>query len=262
MSEVKNIFGFNDTDESLKGKSGGGKFGLNTGVISLFAFNDKAGKDGAEGNAVDIHFKIGDREYRRRLFDSTGKELYTKKNAKVSPGDEGYDELYFEDMGTKIAVIKHALKAVGVTQELLNKVSASLDPADITGGIKTLLTLVPAGYETKPVDAFLEYQWNIAEGQDKTYPELPKNMKGGRFLTASVKAVGTWNEVINDETGLSYVDDAGNVHPFDRTPAYMDGNKGKQQFAGAAGSNANFAPKAGPGAPAAGVGEATKSTWE
>lgn len=241
MSEFKNIFGINDTDESLKGKSGGGKFGLNTGVISKLEFNDKAGKDGADANAVDITFKIGDREYRMRLFDSTGKPLFNKKNVAVNPGEEGYDRLYFEDMGTKIAVIKHALKAVGVTQEMLDKVSASLDPNNITEGIKTLCSLVPAGYETRPVDGFLEYQWNIAEEQDKTYPTLPKNMKGGRFLTASVRPVGEWTEV-RDEQGLKYVDAAGNVHPFDRDKSFMEGNKGTQQTTSTA-SNSNFAPK-------------------
>lgn len=258
MSQVKNIFGFNDTDESLKGKSGGGKFGLNTGTISLLAFTDKAGKDGAPGNAVDIHFKIGDREYRRRLFDSTGQTLNGKKNTKVAPGEEGYDDLYFEDMGTKIAVIKHALKAVGVTQEMIDKVSATLDPTKITEGLQTLLSLVPADYQNKPVDAFLEYQWNIAEGQDKTYPELPKNMKGGRFLSPSVKPTGQWNEVINED-GLTYVDDAGNVHPFDRNASFMESNKAVQQFADGSGStNQNFKPTAGN----TGMGGATASTWE
>ena len=40
MSELKNIFGVNDTDESLKGKSGGGKFGLNHGFVAKIEFTD------------------------------------------------------------------------------------------------------------------------------------------------------------------------------------------------------------------------------
>ncbi len=247
MSEVKNIFSVNDTDESLKSKSGG-KFGLNHGFVSLIEFTDKAGKDKSDGNAVDVHVTIGDREYRRRLYETTG-ALFGKNNTKVNPGEEGYEELYFEDMGQKIAVIKHALKAVGVTQQAIDAVVATIDPSNIIAGIKSLLTLVPAGYQKKPVDAFLEYQWEISEGQDRTFPELPKNMKGGAFLVAEVKPVGKWSEV-RTEDGLEYLDDSKNKHPFNRNKSFMESNKAIQQSIGAV-SN--------PSTPTAET--AKKSTW-
>ena len=230
MSELKNIFGVNDTDGALKGKSSGGKFGLNQGTISKFEFIDTAGKDNGPGNAVDIWVKINERDYRRRLYETTG-ALFGPKNTKVEPGEDTYQDLFYADMGQKIAVIKHALKAVGITQANIDKISATLDPTKIGEGLKALVELVPAQYQNATVDCFLEYQWEIAEDQDKTFPELPKNMKGGYFLIPAIKPVGTWKEV-RDEKGLHYIDDAGNTHLFERDTAYMESNKGTQQGAG------------------------------
>jgi hypothetical protein len=221
------VFGtVNDTDESLKGKSGGGKFGLNHGNITKIEFTATAGKDSGPGNAVDIWVQIGEREYRRRLYETTT-GLYGKKNVLIEPGQEGYAELYVEDMKQKMAVIVHAVKAIGVTQAQIDTIFTT--PAtSFTDWATKITSLVPAEFQKKPVDIFLEYQWEIGEDQDKTYPELPKNMKGGRFLDSSVAPVGKWNEV-RDEKGLHYKDDAGNIHPFDRSLAFMESNKGIQQ---------------------------------
>ena len=225
------VFGaVNDTDESLKSKSGG-KFGLNQGNITKIEVLTNAGKDGADANAVDIFVQIGEREYRRRIYETTG-ALFGKNNTKVNPGEEGYDALYKDDMTQKVAVVTHAVKTVGVTTEQIN--SAFATPAsNFLEWANKMVSLLPADYQKRPVDVFLEYQWEIAEDQDRTYPELPKNMKGGRFLNPAVKPVGKWTEVVNEE-GLHYKDDAGNLHPFDRDATFMSGNKGKQQGVGAA----------------------------
>lgn len=224
------VFGaVNDADESLKSKSGG-SFGLNQGHITKIEFNPNAGKDGAAANAVDIVVQIADREYNRRIYETTG-ALYGANNALVQPGEDGYDELYATDMKQKTAVIIHAVKATGVTQQTIDATFAT--PAtSFTDWAKKVIALVPPNYKSLSVDAFLEYQWEIKEGQDRTYVEVPKNMKGGYFLIASVKAVGSWKEQ-RDSDGLKYVDDAGNVHPFDRNLTYMESNKANQQGAGA-----------------------------
>ena len=224
------VFGtVHDGDESLKGKSGGGKFGLNHGNITKIEFTDTAGKENGPGNAVDVWVQIGEREYRRRLYETTG-SLYGKKNALIEPGQEGYAELYNDDMTQKMAVIAHAVKAVGVTQAQIDSAFAKPETS-FAGWARRITALVPAEFHKKPVDFFLEFQWEIADGQDKTYPELPKNMKGGRFLNASVNPVGKWNEV-RDEKGLHYKDDAGNIHPFDRNTSFMESNKAIQQGVG------------------------------
>lgn len=258
------VFGVvNDEDESLKGKSGGGKFGLNVGNLVKIEFLDDAGKDKSPGNAVDIWFKVGEREYRRRLYETTG-ELYGKKNTRVAPGEDGYAELYNADMTQKMAVINHAVKAVGVTGEQIAKVLAT--PAtNFTEWCQKVLSLVPADFATKPVDGFLEYQWEIAEDQDRTYPELPKNMKGGAFLKPHVKPVGEWKEEltwttgtgddVENHEGLRYVDNGGNVHPFDRSKDFMESAKGTPQGVGAPTKAGNALNNA------VATDDAKKSTW-
>ena len=73
------VFGaVNDTDESLKSKLGG-KFGLNQGNITKIEVLTNAGKDGADANAVDIFVQIGEREYRRRIYETTG-AIFGKNN--------------------------------------------------------------------------------------------------------------------------------------------------------------------------------------
>lgn len=241
------VFGtVNDGDESLKGKSGGGKFGLNTGNITKIEFLDTAGKDNGPGNAVDIFVQIGEREYRRRIYETTG-SLYGKKNVLIEPDQEGYADLYKEDTMQKMAVIVHAIKAVGVTQAQID--NAFANPAtSFTDWARKITALLPAEFQKRPVDFFLEYQWEIADGQDKTYTELPKNMKGGRFLDVAVNPVGKWTEV-RDDKGLHYKDDAGNVHPFDRNTTFMESHKAIQQGVGS------------PSAPALNSAAPTTSTW-
>ena len=131
MSELKNIFGVNDTDESLKGKSGGDKFGLNHGFVAKIEFTDTAGKDNGPGNAVDIWVVLGEREYRRRLYETTG-ALFGPKNTKVEPGEDAYQDLFYTDMGQKIAVIKHAYFSVSKNgAKVLNvRFQVAVDGAD------------------------------------------------------------------------------------------------------------------------------------
>ena len=237
MSDKKNIFLVEDNDESLKGKASGGKFGLNTGFISKLEFVTDAGKGKTPGFAIDLWLRPEgtERDYRSRLFDATGQNLYNKKGVLVSPGQETYEETFADSMTIVFAVVRHALKAVGVSAQNINNVASTLNIDDIDGAMKSFVSLVPSNYDKVKVDFFLEYQFKIADGQDKTYPELPKNMKGGAFLLPTV--TGSFTEV-RDADGLRYVDTAGNSHPFTRDARYMDSEKGKQQNK-ASGNKAN-----------------------
>lgn len=233
----------NDNNESLKGKEGGGVFGLNTGLITKLEYNPNAGKDGSARDAVDITFMVGDREFRRRIYDVT--RIYDKDGNEMEenadPGSE-YQKKYRENISQATAVIIHAVKATGVTQAQLEKALAT-PLANFADWAKVVTSLVTPGFESKPVDAFLEYQWNISGDNDRTYLELPKNMKGGRFLAPSTNAVGSWEPqndwditdvdgTVKSYSGLRYVDKAENVHIFERSQSYMESNKAIQQIEG------------------------------
>jgi hypothetical protein len=58
-------------------------------------------------------------------------------------------------------------------------------------------TILPQNYRTIPLDVFLQYSWNIREGQKKSYLELPNKMKYGKWLCPAIQ--GTWEEIKVEE---------------------------------------------------------------
>lgn len=258
-----NFGSVNDTDDSLKSKTGG-VFGLNSGAFfTNIAFNPTAGKDGAAANAVDIEIKVGDRQYNRRLYEVTDK-LYGSKGDLLeapAPGQEAspeYAEAYKTEMTQRMAVVIHAIKAAGVTQEQIDKALATPVPT-FAAWAEIVTALVPANYTTTPIDIFLQYQWDIKDGNDKTYLELPKNMKGGRFLSSHVAPKGGAWEAVIDEAGMRYVDGEKNEHPFVKSDTFMQSPKAYQQIEGEETGpvnptgNANFSENS--------AAASKKSTW-
>lgn len=220
------IFGsFDDNDPSLQTVSGG-KFGLNHGFFSLIQFNPNGGAGGSAMNCVDIHVKVSDREFRRRIFDITGIILKDGNN-EIQPTDEKYPEIFAKNMKQITACVVHAIKAAGVKQEDIDKMFKIAPATSFVDWTERIISLLPANYTTIPIDVFLHWQNSIQSGQNTTYLELPKNMKSGRWLESAVKPVGTWSEQITAD-GLKYTDDAGNEHPFQRSEFYMNSNNAKR----------------------------------
>lgn len=242
MSEEIKKVGFgavNDADESLRGKSPGGTFGLNSAVnVVKFEFNGNAGKDGDAGDAVDIVILIGDRETNTRVYDVT--RVYDKDNQEISDTESPeYIKGYNEQIVQNMAVIVHVAKSLGVTQAQLDRALA-VPLNSFKEWAEVVISLVPDNFKSQSVDLFLEYQWTIGKDQKRTFLQIPKNMKGGRFLCPSVKPVGSWTEerewTTKDEAGedvenkgLRYVDGANNVHPFKRSEMFMDSPKANMQ---------------------------------
>lgn len=243
MSQVQGYGFVSDSDESLKTK-GGAKFGGNFGVATLakFAYSPNVAKDGQEPReAIEIEVKVGERSYKEwinpvsRVVDKNNAEITDKASAEYIAG---FNALMVQQNAT----VTHYLKSVGVTEESLRAAFATpvLSFADYAARVCSLL---PIGYNNKPLDLFLEFQWNFGKKQDgglndKTYPTLPKNMKGGYFITPAHP--GVWVEEIGEDKSLCYKNSNGQKHPFERDANFMTGNKGTQQVlgqtAGAAGA--------------------------
>lgn len=252
MNEEKIGFGFqSDEDASLKAKSGFGLFGLNTGVIQKFeytpAIKDETGKELSEQIAIEI--KSGESIYKQWWMPVN--KVFGKDGGEINEGHPDYTKNYNEQMKHFKSVMTHYLKIFISEDNLKTAFTAPLNSfGDFAKLVCTLIAPVVAG--AKPVDVFLQYQWKIKEGNTMTFLELPKNLKDGSFITAHMTPVGAWKEVRNAE-GLSYVDDAGNVHRFKRSKSYLDSPKAVQQKEGQETSIGGSAMNAGT--------SATKSSW-
>lgn len=232
MSQLQGYGFVSDSDESLKTKSGA-KFGGNFGVATLakFAYSPNVAKEGQEPReAIEIEVKVGDRSYKEWINPVT--RVVDKNNAEIT--DKASSE-YIAGFNTLVvqqnATVTHYLKAVGVTEEAM-KAAFATPPVSFADYATRICALLPIGYNNKPLDLFLEYQWNFgkkADGSsnDKTYPTLPKNMKGGYFIVPAQP--GVWVEKRNEDNSLCYENSNGQKHPFERDANFMTGNKGTQQ---------------------------------
>jgi hypothetical protein len=71
-----------------------------------------------------------------------------------------------------------------------------------------------------PLDIFLVYQWSIKGDNTRTFLELPKNTKHGSFITKTTTT--DFTEV--KTSGLKYVNEKGEIHPFKRSKWFMESN--------------------------------------
>jgi hypothetical protein len=250
MSQIQGYGFVSDSDESLKTKSGA-KFGGNFGVATLakFAYSPNVAKDGQEPReAIEIEILIGDKKSSAWINPVT--KVVDKNNNEITDkASQDYINGFNALMSQQNATVTHYLKAVGVTEDSLK--AAFVNPVVSFADYATrVCSLLPIGYNSRPLDLFLEYQWNIgkkADGSlnDKTYPTLPKNMKGGYFIVPAQP--GVWAEKREEDGKLTYVNSNNQKHPFERDANFMSGNKGTQQVLGQA---ANASAPGAMGAPA------------
>ena len=249
MSQLQGYGYVSDSDESLKSKSGA-KFGGNFGaaVLAKFAYSANVAKEGQEPReAIEVVVKVGEREYKdwinpvNRVVDKNNAEITDKTSAAYIAG---FNALMVQQNAT----VTHYLKSVGVTEDGL-KAAFAIPVASFADYATRVCALLPIGYDKKPLDLFLEYQWNFGKKEDgslndKTYPTLPKNMKGGYFIVPAQP--GVWVETREEDGKLTYVNSNGQKHPFERDSNFMSGNKGTQQVLGGA-NNASPMGVAAPG---------------
>jgi hypothetical protein len=235
----------NDNDPELAGKQGSNmSFGLNVGTFKKLGYEPNGGKGGTPTDAFDMILIVDGKEFRNRFFDVT--RVYDNSNNEITDVNSPiYIQNKNKTLNQTLGTITHAVKAVGVTEEALKQ--AFTTPVNsFADWCKVVTSLIPQNYSERPLHVFLEYQWNIPDGKDKTYLTLPQNMKGGRFLSSVLP--GEWVEqkewTETDEEGkivsvkgLRYVNATQNVHPFVRTQDYMESNKGTQQTSATAANN-------------------------
>jgi hypothetical protein len=265
MSQEQQAYGYgfvSDSDESLLSKSGG-NFGGNFGIVYIrkgeFIANTNADKpEEPVSPCLEFTFLIGDRETKYRVRPVTSVYINNERTSDFS-SDAAKTALKAE-LSQNNACVVHILKALGVTEEAVKNTFSS-PIRDFNDYAAKVVSLLPVGYQNIPLDLFMEYQWTLgtkADGspQEKTYPTIPKNMKGGYWL---VKAEpGKWEESEDEKGGLIYVNESGKLHTFKRDKAYMDSPKGTQQFLGqSSGTKGSGTPMA----PAPGTAPKSDEDW-
>ena len=223
---MNNLFGavVSDNDKSLSGGNGGnwGNFGLNQNAkLVKLAYNNEQ----EAWQSVDVTVLVGseNKKFMSRYF--VPNKVFGK-NGQLHEGDEGYEKAMATAFNQLMGMTVHLVKSTGVSQEAIEKAVAKAKATDFEGWAEAVLGLTNVTEDAPAdVDVFLQYQWTIKEGQDKTYLELPKNMKDGYWIVPATN--GTFKEV--KEGGLSYVTAEGKKHPFVKNENFMESNKAIQQ---------------------------------
>lgn len=211
------MYGYQDSNDLGPGKASG-KFGLNTGAfVTKFEYNPNSGTDGAEGDAIDFTVQIGEREYRRRFFP-VGK-VYAKGGGEITDtNSEEYKEALSKEVALLNGTLSHIVTCFVSEEDIKQALSAPIASfKDYAQVLERLVKSTP-NWDKTPVDVFLHYQWTIKGDNDKTYLELPKNVKHGIFVTKSQGA--GFSEVEGDS--IKYANEAGTTHPFKRSGWYKD----------------------------------------
>jgi hypothetical protein len=253
-AENQNMYGYQSDEVAVSPFN----FGLNAGVTILkkFEWIMNGGKDGAEGEALDIIFEINGKEKSYRQFPVT--KAFTKEGAEVT--DPSAPEME-EARKTFSSVITHILGCFVAKDKLQAAFNQPI--TNFKHYCTIAMNALPRDFATKKLDIFMQYQWNIREGQNRTYLEIPKSMKNGKWLCEAVTPVGEWKEerkekpTDSDQKALRYVDGGGNEHPFTRYGRYMKGNLANQQKTRDA--QAQDAAAANIAAPGAGTSPATNT---
>jgi len=205
-------YGYQDSKEVGPGKQGG-KFGLNTGVVTKFEYNPNAGKDGAEQDAIDLNVQVGEKEFMLRFFPVT--KVFAKKgggeitDTNSQEYKDGRDEAIALLNGTLSDIVKCFVSEEDLKQALATPISSFRDYATI---LQRLVQSSP-NWNKQLVDIFLQYQFTPAGSNTRTFLTLPANVKHGSFI---VRHQGVGFKEDRTPTHVRYVKEDGTVHPLSR----------------------------------------------
>lgn len=233
------MYGFQDSKEVVQG-AGGGRFGLNQkATVSVFQYNPNGGKDGAAQDCIDFTVKIGEREFRTRFFPV---DKIFVDNVEVTDKTSQVYKDEAEKAGKLIsATLTEIVKAFVPEDQVKEALSVPFSGfAQWAQAMERLVKSVP-NWDSKLVDVFLQYQWQITGENTQTFLELPRNVKQGLFICAHIPATFTEDRT---DTHLRYINDTdGSAHPFKRSAWFVESDFANQQklddTTGAAGNAMN-----------------------
>lgn len=263
-------YGYAEDEVKVSPFNFGGNFG--NCFLTKFEWINNGGKDGAEQEALDIVFTINEtaKNYRMfpvsKVYDKSGQEITDTNSKEYIDGKKDAQT----DFNARVTHILH-----GVLDYDFVKASLSRPFKGFKEYAQFCQSILPKDFDKKPLDIFLQYQWQPSEGQTRTFLEIPRKMKYGSWLKPAIP--GRWKEMraenIQDNTrkALWYIneDNPTEEHPFTKNGWFMlsaFANPVKGTGSGA-NTQAGAAMNAGAQAPAANAGATptqappTASAW-
>jgi hypothetical protein len=189
MSEVTTpMYGMGNDEVKQATYRFGGNFG--TCRLTKFEYINNAGKDGTEGEAIDVVFNIGGSEKNYRIFPVSkvfkdGKEL-------TDPKSQDYQIAFKDAIDQLNAITTHILGCFRTKDEITTAFTKAGQIKSFKDFAQVLMGGLPKDYDEKPLDIFLQYQWTLKDTQKQTYLEIPRSMKYGKWLCAAME--GNWTE--------------------------------------------------------------------
>lgn len=223
-------------------------FGLNAGktFLTKFEYIPNGGKDGTEQDALDIVFNINGTDRSYRLFP-IAKAFLAGGGETTDPSTPEFQEA-LKDTNAKVTHILHSFMPSEAIQAGFSKPISSFKEF-----VQIAMSMLPTDFATRPLDIFMQYQWQLKGDQKRAFLEIPSKMKYGKWLCPAVP--GNWTEqradvassIVTDPKkiqeattrALWYTDDNSNEHPFSKNGWFMLSNFANQLTAG--GSEASSA---------------------
>ena len=211
-------YGYQESQDLGPGKQGG-SFGLNTGAnITKFEYNPNSGQDGSLQDAIDLTVQVGEREYRLRFFPIA--KAWAKGGGEITDTKLPEYQVSIDEQVSQLnATLSDIVKCFVDSETLKQALSVQINSFKNYAQILERLVQGTPNWNKQLVDVFLQYQWVPSEGKDKTYLELPKNVKQGIFICKSLG--GDFKEERTD-TNLRYVNAKGEYHIFKRGKWFLE----------------------------------------
>lgn len=195
-------------------------FGLNAGqtFLTKLEWIANGGKDGAEQEALEIIFNIAGTEKSYRKFPVT--KAFGKDNVEIT---DPLSQEFKDEVKALNAVITHIMHAF--VDDETYRAAISRPITSFKDFCTVIRSVLPKDFDKKPLDIFLQWQWQPTAGKDRTYLDIPPKMKQGAWLKPAQP--GNWKEVrlenFNDNTqnALHYINDEGLIHPIMKNGWFM-----------------------------------------
>lgn len=220
MSEVKNIFTFNEEELTKVG----GKFGINLNATLVEIRKETTPN---RYKMIKVIVRVGDTDYNGSIFINEKAVVFDDNGQRkeLSKGQQGYGDALFNNYKHNIAALKHILKATGITEEEMNKKLSAITSKDDT--LKALEILGKMCPKNTNVDIFLQYQNKLSGNYTTKFLEVPVDMKGGRFISAP-SGFDSVTEV-KEGTKTLYANPEGTeFHPIYKEENFWEMNRSKK----------------------------------